>query len=229
MAPSFLAHLPRKHALSLAIFRLERYLMEHRHVLFTKQHRDGGNKRQFSLKGSFKAGLGSAQVGNLQHVEKGRPHFKRHNFKKTAVYTQPVREQKTLKPYQKMAYYLASEVIKLIDPDFAAGEYLVNFSHMDSKRHYVKRHVDADDISYQYLLAFGDYVGTVALRVYDERGQSQMFDCRDRILKMDGRLPHEVVKSYDFEGDRFAVIFYKSYDARMAKADPVFREAGFVL
>ena len=47
--------------------------------------------------------------------------------------------------------------ICLIDPDFAAGEYIVNHSCMDSPEHYVKKCCDSDDISYQYALALGNY------------------------------------------------------------------------
>lgn len=128
-----------------ALNQLTTYVQQHSAQLFRKQHRDPKQKRKFSLKGSFKAGLGSSQVGNLQHIGK-KPHFRKHNFKNTAVYTEPVMNQTGLNEWQKTAYRLAASVIELLDPEFAAGEYLVNFSHMNSADHYVKKHVDKDDI-----------------------------------------------------------------------------------
>ena len=41
----------------------------------------------------------------------------------------------------------------------------------------------------------------------------QDFDNRNRVLRVDGRFPHEVVLER-FRGDRFTVIWYKNYDVR---------------
>ena len=138
-------------------------------------------------------------------------------------------EQTGLNNYQKTAYRLAASVIELLDPEFAEGEYLVNFSHMNSADHYVKKHVDKDDITHQYLLGFGDYTGDVTLSVYDANEQfNQSFDCKNRILKVDGRLPHGVSKTPQFAGNRFAVIWYKSYDHRITQPTPVLESPVFV-
>jgi hypothetical protein len=45
--------------------------------------------------------------------------------------------------------------ISLVDPDFADGEFVVNYSCMTKPEQYVKKHVDSDDISHQYALALG--------------------------------------------------------------------------
>jgi hypothetical protein len=196
---------------------------------FTKQHRDGKHKRKFSLKGSYKAGRGSTQPGNKQHIGK-KPHFRMHNFRNAAVNLQRVQEQAGLNLEQKIAYEKAKLVIELLDPDFAVGEtYLVNFSHMNSRHHYVKKHVDSGDITYQYILSFGEYTGDVKLFVYNKDGSfNQAYDCKDRILKVDGRLPHRVRKTPGFEGNRFAVIWYKSFDARITAPTPVLETPEFV-
>ena len=217
------------HHLDDAVRDLERYVMANASRMFTKQHRDGKHRRKFSLKGSYKVGRGSTQPGNIQHIGK-KPHFRMHNFKNTAVNLQHVQEQTGLNPYQKSAYEKAKRVIEILDPEFATGEtYLVNFAHMNSRHHYVKKHVDADDITYQYILSFGQYQGDVKLFVYDKNGNfHQSYNCKDRILKVDGRLPHRVRKTPDFEGNRFAVIWYKSYDARITEPTPVLAKPYFV-
>ena len=66
-------------------------------------------------------------------------------------------------------------------------------------------------------IAFGKYDGDVKLVVYDSSGNfKESFDCRDKILKVDGRLPHRVRKTPNFLGDHFSVIWYKSFDGRCA-------------
>lgn len=210
-----------------AVRALKHYVADNADHLFTKQHRDGKDKNKFSLKGSFKVGLGSTQPGNKQHIGK-IPHFRAHNFKNKAVFLQDVCQQMIVNAYQKRAYELAKAVIELLDPKFAKGEFLVNFSHMNSRCHYVKKHVDRDDVTFQYILSFGEYDGDVLLSVYDKRGLwLRAFNCKDKILKFDGRLPHRVHK-HKFHGDRFAVIWYKSYDARITEATPIFDQPHFV-
>jgi hypothetical protein len=152
-----------------------------------------------------------------------------HNFKKgKGVCTRPVEERK-LPMWKKDLWRQSAELIRLIDPDFAAGEYVVNYSCMEGgKDHYVKKHVDKDDISFQYALALGAYQGAV-LRTYAADGETVLgdFDYRYRVCKMDGRLPHELVLN-NFTGTRFCVIWFKSYDARKMQPDPIFDTPCFV-
>lgn len=197
---------------------LERYLRVHQRTLFKRQHRDGKNKRTFSLGGSFKVGTGSTQVGNLQHLH--RPGFVQHNFKNTAAYVTPVSEQRGPTLEQKSAYRKAMRMLRAIDPDYAAGETVVQFAHMNTAEHYVARHVDREDISYQYAISLGVYRGA-ALRTYDSAGQAYDIDNHHQLARFDGRLPHEVVVDSDFEGDRYTVIFYKNYDHRKVAPDAV--------
>ena len=201
---------------------LQSYLETHKGMLFATQHRDKKLKRQFCLKGSFKVGTGSSQVGNKQHIGK-KPGFKRHNFKNTAVYVTSVENQyhaRKINEQQLMAYRMASRIIESVDPDFAGGEYEVNFSLMDSGKHYVKKHKDLKDITHQYALGLGQYSGA-KLRVWSH-GESiiQDFDYRHKILKLDGRNSHELITT-GFQGERFTVIWYKGYDHRMAQVDPI--------
>ena len=196
-------------------------------LLFKKQHRDGKKRSKFSLNGSFKVGTGSTQVGNKQHIGKS-PYFRKHNFKNTTVYLKPV-EKQDISADKKEAYRKAKRVMECVDPDFAKGEFLVQFSHMNSADHFVKMHVDADDISPQYIFCFGEYDGIVKLNVYDKNKVFyKAFDCKDRILKVDGRLPHSVDKTPDFRGNRFAVIWYKSFDSRLCDQTPILHHPHFV-
>ena len=109
-----------------------------------------------------------------------------------------------------------------IDPDFAEGEYVVNYSCMTKPEQYVKKHVDGEDISHQYALALGNYSGAY-LRCYDEKENVLGdFDYNRKVCKMDGRLPHELIQD-DFQGKRFCVIWFKLYDHRKAEPDPICR------
>ena len=94
---------------------------------------------------------------------------------------------------------MAKKLITLIDPDFAAGEYVVNYACMSQPDQYVKKHTDSEDISYQYALNLGEYKGAYT-RCFDENDNVLgEFDYHRKIFKMDGRLPHEVIQS-KFEG-----------------------------
>ena len=197
--------------------RLERYLERHKHTLFRKQHRDQ-KKRKFSLGGSFKVGTGSTQIGNKQHL--GKPGFVAHNFKNTTAYIKPVDEQSGPTREQKKAYRKAMRILRKIDPEYATGETLVQFAHMMSTEHYVARHMDKHDISHQYAVSLGKYHGAT-LRCYDASHQVHDIDNRHKVVKFDGRLPHEVIVAPTFEGDRFTVIWYKNYDHRKQVDDPI--------
>ena len=196
---------------------LECYLYEHRDALFRqkRQHRST-NTFQFSG-GSFQLGVGSTHSTFLKQVG-SLPGFIKHNFKNTGVCVTPVAERK-VSPHRKVAYALAMEILRLMDPEYAAGETLVQFAHMCQQDDRVDRHVDKEDISHQYALSLGQYEGAT-LRAYDAQHTPHDLDNRWRIARFDGRLPHEVVCA-NFWGDRFTVIWYKNYDSRKTKADPI--------
>lgn len=196
------------HTLPERIRLLEWHLKQHRNVLFRKQHRDK-KKITFRLKGSFQVGTGSTNVGNIQHVRTNRPgHVP---FKGTAAFLMPVRKQ-NLKREVKAAYTLARTIIADIDPEYAAGEFMVNFGYINSRDHRVKKHTDSHDVSHQYALGLGSYKGA-KLRIHHESGPIDV-DYRHKVVKFDGRIPHEVVMDDDFEGERFSVIWFKNYDSR---------------
>lgn len=213
-------HLRKERKKRSAIRALERYLEENASRLFRKQYRGSAQKLDFHLRGSFAIGTGSAQVGNKQHL--GKDGFLPHPFRNTAVYVKPVEEQKGKSPLQKEAYRLAHRVIRLIDKPFSEGEYMVQFSLMNSPDHYVKKHTDAHDITFQYNLVMGNHQGAF-LRTYDAAGAFTDIETGHgtyKVIKFDGRLPHEVVL-HDFQGTRYTAIWFKNYDHRMTEANKV--------
>ena len=192
------------------------------------QHRDK-KKNKFSLEMSCKVGVGSFNAGNWVPFRKGVPHFKKNaKGKGKPYYTKTVMEQyreKKINAYHVYIYNLAREIIELIAPEWAGdkGEFNVNISWMnDRNKHYVQKHVDAEDTSHQYAVGLGNYKGA-KLRCYESKESDDKyvdFDYRHKVLKMDGRLPHELILD-GFEGDRFTIIWYKNYDSRQTKEDGI--------
>ena len=185
--------------------QLESLLWQHREALFTSQHRTGA---AFSLAGSFKVGS-SCNVFFLDKVRNGDPRYLQHPTKNTGVYIVPPAAQLAqgkVTPLQWAVYEPAVKLIERLDPEYAAGEYVVQFAYMNQASHFVKCHVD-NDVSFQYSLTLGDFCGA-SLRAYTTVSKSAHVDFTEsgRIVQFDGRLPHEVV-SDGFRGDRFTVIW----------------------
>lgn len=196
--------------------RLLTHLEQNRASLFVTQHR---STNSFALAGSFKVGTGSTNPGFMKHLRDGLPGFVAKQCKNggtTAHYVTPVEvqlAQSKISRAQWIAYQLASQIIQKVDPDYAAGEYNVQFALMNASSHFVKKHRDSADVDYQYALALGSFSGAI-LRAYNEKETAHLdFDYRNRILRMDGRLAHEVLLDH-FDGDRYTVIWYKNFDQR---------------
>jgi hypothetical protein len=203
---------------------LQELLYKHRAELFRTQHRKSA---AFSLVGSFKVGT-STNAFFLDQVRKGNPMYVQHPTRKNkGVYVVPPSAQLAngnITQMQWRVYQIAVKVLESIDPDYAAGEFVVQFAYMNDPLHHVKCHEDRDDVSHQYALTLGNFSGAV-LRTYLSRSKTSFVDFGEKkqIVKFDGRLPHEVVNE-DFLGDRFTVIFYKNYDARpryVERDDPI--------
>ena len=182
-------------------------------VKLKKQYRDQKRKK-FDLEWSFLLGHTCNALGATSFEAP-------HNFKQgRGVNLTPV-EDRNLPKWKKQLWALSKELITMVDEDFAAGEYVVNYACMTQPEHFVKKHVDSHDISHQYAMALGDYSGAY-LRCYDEEDNVLGdFDYQYEVCKMDGRLPHELI-SDDFEGTRFCVVWFKLYDQRKMAPDPIF-------
>jgi hypothetical protein len=185
-------------------------------VTIHSQRRDSTKKKNFSLNWQFGMGK-STNALNAKSFETP------HNFiEGRGVFMTPIEEQKIPK-WKKNLWYAAKELLLEIDPTYAENDdYCVNFSNMtDSKNHFVKKHVDNCDITYQYGLALGDFTGG-ELTLEDSKENCQTINYHRKVVKMDGRLPHQVEP---FEGDRYCVIFYKLYDRTKSQKDPIFEPA----
>jgi hypothetical protein len=181
----------------------------------TKQYRDKTKKVKFNLEWAFLLGEGTTSALGAKSFETP------HNFKPGKGVCLTKVETRALPSWKLKLWDLSNQLITLIDPDFAAGEFVVNYSCMNKPEQYVKKHVDSDDVSHQYAMALGNYKNA-ALRLYDEYDKViGDFDYHKKVCKMDGRLPHELM-SDGFEGERFCIIWFKSYDHRQTEADPIF-------
>ena len=190
-------------------------------VKHNQQYRDKTKKVRFNLQWSFLLGEGTTSALGAKSFETP------HNFKQGRGVCLTKVASRKLPKWKLELWDLSKQLITLIDPDFAQGEYIVNFSCMNKPEQYVKKHVDSDDISHQYALALGDYKNAT-LRLYDADDKVLGdFDYHRKVCKMDGRLPHELV-SDGFEGERFCIVWFKTYDHRKTKADPIFNTPCYV-
>ena len=190
------------------------------------QYRDKTKKTVHNLKWSFLVGCTTNALGASLNKDGVSSFATPHNIpdkKGKGVCLIPVEDRKSLPTWKKAVYATSRKLIELIDPEFAEGEYVVNYSCMDSTEHYVKKHVDSDDIAPQYALALGDFKeGTASLRVYDKDDNAiGDYDYNNRVVKMDGRRAHELITTDEFSGTRYCVIFFKSYDHRKNVCDPI--------
>ena len=98
----------------------------------------------------------------------------------------------------------------------------MQFSLMtDCEAHRVGTHVDGDGISHQYGIAFGDF-DSGPLMV-----NGTPYEYKNRLLKFDGRIEHSVpVWSGNYRCNLF---FYKHYDRRWTKPDPLLAAPSYVL
>ena len=173
------------------------------------------------MRWAFKVGEATVNPGFIQHVGR-RPGCVRHPFENNGVCIKSIEERleefcrgdEELHDAMRKADLIASNIFALIDPDYVKGYYSINYSCMDSVDHGVSDHKDLKDVTPQYLLGLGSYTGA-SIKTCGE-----VIDYRHKIIKMDGRLNHEVVKD-NFKGTRFAVIAYKNYDERITAPIPI--------
>ena len=185
---------------------------------FTKNYRGKNNTKIFN----FKSGVLGATIKTFGMLGY---HKQRHNiWESKGVSITPVEEQKTKEMWEKELWKLCRELLNIIDPEYAEGEYCVQYACIDdAKKHHVGKHVDQYNISHQYALALGDYSGC-SLRVYDKQDNViGDYDYYRKMLKLDGRLPHELVMN-NFKGTRYSLIFFKNYDRLRPVEDPIMEE-----
>jgi hypothetical protein len=84
----------------------------------------------------------------------------------------------------------------------------------DDKMQVISKHKDKDDITYQYVVALGDYDGG-ELTVWSPDGSTkESCNIHNRIVRLDGRCAHQVEPVT--RGHRYIVYFFKCFDRRPA-------------
>ena len=192
-------------------------------VKMDTQYRNGNKKDTFHWDFSMQIGRTTNALGAAKGAFNTRHHFE----KGRGVYMGNIEDRKI--PKWKLNLWKKSKrIIQLIDPDFAANDdFVVQYARMSNPNHHCKKHVDALDVSHQYALALGNYRGA-KLRVYDAQDKpTGEYDYKRKILKFDGRLPHELVMD-DFQGTRYSLVFFKMYDRRQTERAPIFHTPTFV-
>jgi hypothetical protein len=135
--------------------------------------------------------------------------------------------QKSLRVWKKRLWSLAKKLLTLYDKEYAAGEFVVQFSKICSPHHYVPIHTDDNDISFQYHITVGDYEN-VFLECYDPKGNIHSYYSQPYLmLKMDGRLKHQV-RQVNMTGNRYCIIFYKLYDCNIKHSEDIFFPPDYV-
>ena len=138
-----------------------------------------------------------------------------HNIHKHLGVFMPTDLASSLTKPRRLLYLRARTLIHILDPQFAANDdWVVQFSLMtDSNTHYVRQHVDDMDITFQYALQLGSPMEGGLLRTWSSKNSFTDTNYWHKIIRFDGRLPHEVVGA--FQGHRANIIFYKVYDRNM--------------
>jgi hypothetical protein len=161
-------------------------------------------------------------IGRTVFVQRDNVFQEKHNipggeFAGRGVYSKNgtlIDPMESTKPqYQKDFYALAKQLLLSIDADYAANDdWVVQVTIMDSSSS-VKLHKDSQNVSFQYGVWLGDFEGG-QLEV-----AGQTLDVRNKIYKMDGRVPHRVLPIT--EGKRYSLIYFKNYDRNITSVTQV--------
>merc|ERR1712086_840189 len=120
----------------------------------------------------------------------------------------------------KELYAESRKLLLLVDPEVVGehDDFCVQWSCMDSASQYVKQHTDSNDIAPQICIGLGYGFSGGELKCWNSDGTTQVVDYCNKALKVDGRLPHEVLPAtYQPGGKRYSIIYYKNYDRRMGQ------------
>ena len=128
----------------------------------------------------------------------------------------------------KSIYIVLQNIIRIINSEYAGdnNDWVVNISAMTKGSHYNKKPIDKEDIDSQNAFTLGSFPGGI-LRSYNNLGIMKDINNFRRVVRFDGRLPHEV--SQVLSGCRYSVIFFKLYDRRMTRRSaPILNNPKFV-
>ena len=127
---------------------------------------------------------------------------------------------------QKQIYSMASNILTMIDPEYAAdGHWVVQIHAMDSESK-VNKHIDTHDITFQYGITIGNFQGGCVI-TWDSSGNNPIkHEVRNKVIKLDGRLFHQVTPVTS--GIRYSMYFYKVYDPLIRLERQLFEPATII-
>ena len=196
-------------SIALSARKIEKMMLAHRAQTQSR------NKSKTNLSFAWQTSIGrSVQARGAKGFDVN------HNIYPNLSVYMPTNMLTTLTTSRRQLYREARKLIHLVDPEYAANDdWVVQFSFMtDSTIHYVRRHVDKMDLTYQYALQLGSEMTGGVLRTWSSPTSYLDTNYYHRIVRFDGRYPHEVVGA--FNGERATVIYYKVYDRHMFAPAP---------
>ena len=102
-------------------------------------------------------------------------------------------------PYESLKL-ACEDLMRAVDPSFPYDSLAITKNFISSA------HLDKEDQSFQYAMAFGDFTGGGELCVESSDGLTRYaIDTRERLARFDGRCVHWV---RGYEGERFSVVWY---------------------
>jgi hypothetical protein len=191
-------------------------------VTSTRQYRPGF-PMEWSTTVGFTAGAGT--LFNSPHQIRGSQKIdSRHPYQKKKAW----REDQ----WEIILHQLATKMFTFACPKMMIGEQVFHFSKMSSDKHNVPIHVDKKDIGHQYVVHFGKWTGAslVCYEAGDETNPGEhtaSFSLPYKLIKMDGRLAHQVIKD-NFQGVRYTVVCYQSWNSHITKKLPIFHTPKYV-
>ena len=175
-------------------------------------------RSNFEVSWSFSIGYTSYTLG-----AKGfeTPHQIQNGIYKTLGICLTNPHYKRTRRWQVILFDIATIVFKhFIPEDFCGYEYCIHFSKIDKPHHFVPQHRDCHDISHQYAIHLGTWEGASLVTYDNECNVLQTFSQSRRLVKFDGRLPHEVKVSSNFSGERYSVIAFQLWHSQKKIPDP---------
>ena len=182
---------------------------------------------RFLCEWSFQMGWTSNRSTTMKGFETAHPIQQEPVFASRGINKTHPLEKSNVLIWQAELFVLASKIFSYLIPEFVSKQFVIHFSKMSRSTHIVKLHWDSSDISHQYALHLGEWTGA-KLVCYDDC-YKPIFESNGsgRILRFDGRLPHEVVLD-NFYGVRFSIICFQLWREDKTKSDDIIYEPNYI-
>ena len=145
--------------------------------------------------------------------------YEQHKWKKNKWVNMMNVRERNIPTWKKNLYEISYKLIQNINNCWVGEheDFIIQFACMD-KNSQIGIHVD-NDISSQFLLTFGQYIGGELMIYNNERKTYMNVDTKNAIVQFDGRNRHYVSKILN--GLRYSVVYYKKFDRRYNE-QPIF-------